>query len=120
VLARRDLEALFVELRRRFEWVLVDSPPVGSVTDALLLARHADIVLFVVQHDRVDKKEVRRALASLRKVTPNLLGGVFNGIEAGSRPGYYDYYYAHHPPAAGEAADAEPAETVGAGKASKD
>ena len=41
---------------RHFEWVLIDSPPLASVTDALLLARHADIVLFVVQHNKVDKK----------------------------------------------------------------
>ena len=41
---------------REFEWVLIDSPPLASVTDALLLARHADITLLVVQHNKVDKK----------------------------------------------------------------
>ena len=42
----------WTRLRSHFEWVLIDSPPLASVTDALLLARHADIVLFVVQHNR--------------------------------------------------------------------
>ena len=47
---------------RDFEWVLVDSPPLASVTDALLLARHADHTLLVVQHNKVDKKLVKRSV----------------------------------------------------------
>jgi Mrp family chromosome partitioning ATPase len=97
--------------------VLIDSPPLASVTDALLLARYADIVLFVVQHNRVDKKLIKRTVASLRKVTPNLLGGILNAVDVKSRNAPYSYYYAPHeevtpPPAADppppESEEAEP------------
>src|SRR6185503_15076379 len=47
LLARKTVPDLLNHLRAHFEWVLVDSPPLASVTDALLLARHADAVLFV-------------------------------------------------------------------------
>jgi Mrp family chromosome partitioning ATPase len=72
--------------------VLLDSPPLASVTDALLLARHADLAILVVQHDKVDKKVVKRSLAALRKVNPNVLGAVLNAVDI-KASGYYYYYY---------------------------
>lgn len=124
LLARRDVGELLTRLRRQFEWVLVDSPPLASVTDALLLARHADIVLFVVQHNKVDKKLVKRTVASLRKVTPNLLGGVLNAVDVKSKGDYYYYYQSHQDPPprkggrSGDTARTAPArEVVGAAKA---
>jgi polysaccharide biosynthesis transport protein len=94
LLARKQLGALLAELQAQFEWVLVDSPPLASVTDALLLARHADHTVLVVQHDKVDKKLVKRSVAALRKVTPNLLGVVLNVVDVRGR-GYHYYYYPH-------------------------
>ncbi|HEX9187275.1 MAG TPA: polysaccharide biosynthesis tyrosine autokinase [Vicinamibacteria bacterium] len=91
LLARKALGDLLDELRDQFEWVLVDSPPLASVTDALLLARHADLSILVVQHNKVDKKLVKRSVAALRKATPNLLGAVLNVVDVRARS--YQYYY---------------------------
>jgi Mrp family chromosome partitioning ATPase len=62
------------------------------VTDALLLAQHADITLLVVQHNMVDKKVVKRNLAALRRVAPNVLGAVLNAVDVKSTS-HYDYYH---------------------------
>ena len=94
LLARKSVVDLFAELRRRFEWILVDSPPLASVTDALLLARHADVSVMVVQHNKVDKKVVKRSVAALKKVSPNVLGVVLNQVDVQEK-GYYYYYYQH-------------------------
>ena len=102
LLARREMVALLAHLRRRFDWVLIDSPPLASVTDALLIARHADLVLFVVQYNRVDKKLIKRTVAALRKATPNLLGGVFNAVDVKSRSEYSYYYDSHQEPTPGK------------------
>ena len=83
-------------LRKHFDWILVDAPPVASVTDALLLARHADLVVYVVEHNNVDKKVIKRNVAALRKVTPNVLGAVLNSVDIKAK-GYYYYYYPHAP-----------------------
>jgi len=91
LLARKALGDLLEELRDQFEWVLVDSPPLASVTDALLLARHADHTVLVIQHGKVDKKLVKRSVAALRKVTPHLLGAVLNVVDVRARS--YQYYY---------------------------
>ncbi len=49
LLAQKALAGLFETLREHYDWILVDSPPVASVTDALLLARHADHTVLVVR-----------------------------------------------------------------------
>jgi len=95
LLARKALSELLDELRSRFDWVLLDSPPLASVTDAVLLARQADNTIMVVQHNKVDKKVIRRSVGSLRKVTPELLGAVLNVVDVKAQ-GYYYYYYQHH------------------------
>jgi succinoglycan biosynthesis transport protein ExoP len=92
LLARPELGAALVELKQRFRWVLVDSPPVAAVTDALLLAQRADSTLLVVQQNKVDRAMVKRALAALRKVTPSVIGAVLNAVDVKTK-GYYGYAY---------------------------
>jgi capsular exopolysaccharide synthesis family protein len=92
LLARTDVGALLDQLRGQFRWVLVDSPPLASVTDALLLARQADLTVVVVHHDKVDKRVVKRSLAALRRVTPHVLGAVLNAVDLKGREHYYYYY----------------------------
>ena len=82
---------LLNHLRKNFEWILIDTPPLASVTDALLLARWSDHVLLVIQHNKVDKRLIKRQIASLRRATPNLLGAVLNDIDIQAK-GYYYYY----------------------------
>jgi capsular exopolysaccharide synthesis family protein len=110
ILARKSVADLLDQLRAIYEWILVDSPPLASVTDALLLARHADMVVMVVQHNKVDKKIVKRNVAILRKVSPNVLGVVLNAMDVKTQ-GYYYYYYQHQE---GAAPGRKPAPPVGA------
>ena len=92
LLGRTDLGDALAQLKRHYRWVLVDSPPVAAVTDALLLAQCADSTLLVVQQNRVDRTMVKRALAALRKVTPNVVGAVLNAVDVKTK-GYYGYEY---------------------------
>ena len=92
ILARKGVPALLEHLRQNYEWVLVDSPPLASVTDALLLARHADMTVAVIEHNKVDKKLIKRNVTAIRKATPNLLGAVLNAVDVKAQ-GYYYYYY---------------------------
>jgi capsular exopolysaccharide synthesis family protein len=107
LLARGDVGEFFAQLRRHYRWVVVDSPPLASVTDALLLARHADTTLLVIQHDKVDKKVVKRCLLALQRAAGNVLGGVLNAVDTRGRSHYY--YYPQHAP--------EPSPAGGPGRA---
>jgi capsular exopolysaccharide synthesis family protein len=104
ILGRKSVAELLEHLRKHFEWILLDSPPLASVTDALLLARQADMTIVVIQHNKVDKKVIKRNVAALRKVTSNLLGALLNGVDVNSR-GYYYYYYHQDTPEGGPPKD---------------
>jgi len=92
LLARKSMGELIAELKAEFDWVLIDSPPLASVTDALLLARHADLTVLVIEHNKVDKKLVKRSVAALRKATPSLLGAILNVVDVRARSYHYYYY----------------------------
>jgi capsular exopolysaccharide synthesis family protein len=101
LIARKQMGDLLDRLRRHFDWILLDSPPLASVTDALLLARYCDLAVYVVQHNKVDKKAIKRSILALQKVTPNLVGVVINALDTKTR-GYYYYYYHQDHKATGE------------------
>jgi capsular exopolysaccharide synthesis family protein len=99
LLSSDRLAALLAEAAGRYDRVIVDSPPIVSVTDPCILARHADAVLLVVAHGRTSARLVRRAREALETVGARLTGAVVNN--AGTTGpfqggGYYGYSYRHH------------------------
>ncbi len=112
LIARKQMGDLLDRLRRHFDWILVDSPPLASVTDALLLARYCDLAVYVVQHNKIDKKAIKRNIQALQKVTPNLVGVVMNALDTKTR-GYYYYYYHQDHKATGEIPRPAAADTSG-------
>jgi polysaccharide biosynthesis transport protein len=94
ILTRQTMGEFLERLRTHFAWILIDSPPLASVTDAQLLARYADLTVFVTKHNHADKKLVKRHLTALRKVTDTVLGVVLNAVDVRTK-GYYYYYYPH-------------------------
>jgi succinoglycan biosynthesis transport protein ExoP len=113
VLTRPSMGDFLERLRGHFAWVLIDSPPLASVTDALLLGRYADLTTFVVQYNNADKKLIRRHLTALRKATDSVLGVVLNAVNVRAK-GYYYYYYPHDVDTP-SAAPNKPAEDVAVG-----
>jgi succinoglycan biosynthesis transport protein ExoP len=93
LLARKSMVEMLDGLRKTYAWVLIDSPPLVSVTDAQLLARIADCTVFVVQHNSIDKRLIKRSVAALRKAGANVLGAVLNSVPEGDRADYYYYSY---------------------------
>lgn len=86
---------LLDELSERYDRLLLDSPPIGVVTDAAILSKVADGTVFVVQANSTPKEALRRSARQLFDVGATVLGVVLNDFELGSkgRGGYSDYYY---------------------------
>ncbi|HVC46135.1 MAG TPA: CpsD/CapB family tyrosine-protein kinase [Terracidiphilus sp.] len=87
------MENLLATLAPHFDWILIDSPPVLAVTDAVDMARACDAVLLVAREARTPYEVAQRAQASFRQ--SRLLGVVLNAAKHIQRNGYsyYDYYY---------------------------
>jgi non-specific protein-tyrosine kinase len=101
---------LIRRLAQLWDIVVLDSPPVGPVADALVLAEHADGLLVVARSGQTRRSDLRGALEALRNVGRPLLGVVLNDLRPGPLARYSPYgrYYAgYHTHYAGEAG-AEP------------
>jgi capsular exopolysaccharide synthesis family protein len=93
VLHRGPLEALFREIREHYDWVVVDSPPVTTVSDTLTLAAFCDTTVLVVRAGKSTKTGAMAARDSLMSVGANLLGVVINAGKRGQGglSGYQPY-----------------------------
>lgn len=83
---------LIDDLRSRYDRVVIDSPPIGIVTDGVIISTKADATLLVLRAHKTRKDQVRRALRSLRAVGINCPGFVLNAIRAQDRYEYSSYY----------------------------
>ena len=66
------------EARRQFDYVLIDSPPMESVSDSIIIAAEADAVLLVVDAEETSKGSLRKAVRNFEAVGANVLGTVMN------------------------------------------
>ncbi|CDF57718.1 CpsD/CapB family tyrosine-protein kinase [Thermobrachium celere] len=82
-------------LDEKYDYIVIDTPPVLMVTDAQVLSKYADGTLLVVASGEAEKDAVKRAKELLDKVDANILGVVLNKLDT-SRKGYYGYYYQYY------------------------
>jgi capsular exopolysaccharide synthesis family protein len=96
LLGSRRMAELLATMRERFEFVLLDSPPVQSVTDSLALARAADGTIVVVQYGVTTYDMLGAGMKRLGDVQANVLGFVINGLKKGEVGGYYYGYSGYY------------------------
>jgi capsular exopolysaccharide synthesis family protein len=94
VLSQPEIRALVDQLRSQYDWVLIDTPPVASVTDPVIIASLVDTVLFVIKHDFADKKVIKNSIISLIKVKADIMGAIINDLDV-RKMNYHSYqnYY---------------------------
>ncbi len=81
---------LITKCRKEFDMVLLDCPPIASVTDALILARIADGVVIVINSQRTSRTTIRKAIKSLQQIDARILGVILNRVKI--RRGESNYY----------------------------
>lgn len=86
------VNALVAALKKKFDLLVMDTPPLGVFPDALSLARLADEVLFVTRFGQVNRQQVKKLIESLEETDAELLGIVLNGLPpCHSSYSYYSY-----------------------------
>jgi capsular exopolysaccharide synthesis family protein len=88
LLSGNRMRSLIDDLAGRFDIVLIDSPPVLPVADALILSRYADAVLLVVAAASTKRAELRRAAEKLAQASAPVVGAVLNKATAQDGYGY--------------------------------
>ncbi len=92
ILGSKRMTELIQTLKKNFTRIIIDSPPVAAVTDAVVLAKQVDGVIMIVRVNDKSKDMIINSLEKLRSVSADIFGIVLNGVDI-SRHSYYYYQY---------------------------
>jgi len=93
LLSSHKLVEAIAELRTKFKFIVIDSPPIMAATDAVILSVQADGVLLVVRSGETPKEAFTRTRDLLNSVKCRILGVVLNAVDSGAPDYYYSYRY---------------------------
>ncbi len=86
-----NLKAVFEEFNSEYDLILVDTPPCGIISDAIIIAGAADAVLYIIRQDVVMQTSIRTGINAVLETGTKLLGCILNGATGGVG-GYGNYY----------------------------
>ena len=89
---KERFEILIKELREQFDYIIIDTPPLGSVIDAAVIAQKCDASMLVVASNFTSRTFVKGVAAQLKAANPNFLGVVLNKVDV-KNSGYYSRRY---------------------------
>lgn len=92
ILSSQRFRKLVALMESDFDYVVIDTPPVGTFVDAAIIATLADATALVVRERFVKRAELQNAYDQLKKADANVIGVIMNMCEAESSEYYYAYY----------------------------
>jgi capsular exopolysaccharide synthesis family protein len=85
---------LVAEMASAFDRIIIDSPPVGVVADAVVMGTQLDGTVVVLKAGQTNREAARQAVRQLRDVNANVVGGLLNDLDiTDQKYGQYYYYY---------------------------
>lgn len=92
LLASAKMEHFIAKLSEKYDYVIIDTPPVSVVTDAAILSKNSDGIIFVLRQNYTKIETAKLAKKNLGIVGANIIGCVFNAFNAGKSSKSYAYY----------------------------
>ena len=102
MLSSKKIRDFIESLREYYDYIFIDAPPIGIVTDAGIISTFTDGCIFVVGAGDADIEMAKVSKERLEKVGANILGVVLNKFESSGASGYYNYYYEQETKARGK------------------
>ena len=95
LLASKHFEQLITQLKASYDYIIIDTPPVNAVSDALIIAKQADSLMYVVKSDDTRTGVVKNGVGRLVDANIKIAGIVLNKVDtrASSNSDYYYGYY---------------------------
>ncbi len=85
-------KSLLEAFKSKFDYIIIDSPPIGIISDAAILSSLVDGVLFVVKANGYPREHVLRSIKSLSAINAKITGIVLTHLDKGKGYYYRDYY----------------------------
>jgi capsular exopolysaccharide synthesis family protein len=95
LLESNRIKTLFSKLKEKYDYILIDSPPVISVSDALYISKLSDAMLFVIGHKKAKRAVVKDAVSLLKQNKVNILGVLMSQVDLKSNRYGYSYGYGY-------------------------
>ena len=92
---KQTFSHLLEEARANYDWVILDTPPVASVTDPVICASNADLALLVVQYGATRRQVVRESVRLLSRTPVRIAGALLNKVDIEHDHYYYSGYYSY-------------------------
>jgi len=96
LLTTHTMQGLVEGLRKFYDWIVIDTPPVGAVAEPLILAPLSDGVIVVAGAEMVPRKAVALTLERIADTGARILGVVLNRAQIEKHSYYYSHYYGHY------------------------
>ena len=96
LLGQEAFNELLKALRDRYDYIIVDTPPLGSIIDAAIVAKQCDGAVMVIESDLVSGKEAARVKEQLEMAGCRLIGAVLNKVDLKKDKYYHKYNYYYH------------------------
>lgn len=96
VLSSRKMASFLKDIKSHYDYIFIDAPPVGVVSDATVISKNIDGIMFVVGANETDLNHAQIAIDNLKKGDANIIGAVLNKYETSQSTygySYYGYYY---------------------------
>lgn len=90
ILSSEKFNILLDQLRKEYEYIIIDTPPVSVASDASIVGRHSDGVIYVVRDNHVKSSEAKHCIDILERNECRILGVVSNMV---SKSNEHSYYY---------------------------
>ena len=86
------------ELKKEYDYIIIDTPPLGSVIDSAVIAAVCDGAVIVIEQDRISARQIKKTRDQLEKSGCRLLGAVLNKVNTtqGAYGKYYGNYYGYY------------------------
>ncbi|PLX24020.1 MAG: hypothetical protein C0597_00360, partial [Marinilabiliales bacterium] len=95
LIASNNTKNMFDQLRKEFDYIILDTPPIGIVSDALLLEKYVDKSIFIIRHNYSKKRMISHLFSNLEKKNMRNINLVINDINL-KRTGYqYSHGYGY-------------------------
>ena len=95
ILNDNKFESMLLQLRDRYDKIIIDSPPLAAVSDSLNIVPLVDAVIYVIKYDSVKKSLANSCIRRLWESKTPLLGAVLNNVSLGLSNYYYSQYSAN-------------------------
>ena len=79
--------------RNEYDYVIIDTPPIGQVIDPAIVAQQTDGVIFLISQANISYKYAQKQIEQMRKSGCRILGAVLNKVDPEEKGGYYGGYY---------------------------